>query len=68
MKGFRGYFEGDLAGARVAFLGDDDTTTGISVISVENPTAEGVYNLQGQKVENLKKGGIYIINGKKVVK
>ena len=26
-----------------------------------------VYNLNGQRVDNLKKGGLYIVNGKKVV-
>jgi hypothetical protein len=67
INGFRAYFNGSLAGARVAFLGDDDTTTGIKMVAVESPAAEGVYNLQGQKVENLKKGGLYIINGKKVL-
>ena len=67
INGFRAYFNGSLAGARVAFFGDDDTTTGITLVTVEAPVAEGIYNLQGQKVENLKKGGLYIINGKKVV-
>jgi hypothetical protein len=67
MKGFRAYFSGDLANARVAFFGDDEMTTGIKMITVESPAAEGVYNLQGQKVENLKKGGLYIINGKKTL-
>ena len=32
-----------------------------------NTAAEGTYNMQGQKVEQLKKGGLYIINGRKQV-
>lgn len=67
MKGFRAYFDNVPAGARVVFM--DDETTGITAIEVENAAVlEGVYNLNGQKVERLKKGSLYIVNGKKVVK
>ena len=45
---------------------DDDTTTGIEKISSVMNNGE-VYNLNGQRVDNLKKGGLYIVNGKKVV-
>ena len=45
---------------------DDDTTTGIEMISSVMNNGE-VYNLNGQRVDNLKKGGLYIVNGKKVV-
>ena len=65
MKGFRAYFSGLTAGARVMFLNDD--TQGISTISMETAAPEGTYNMQGQKVEQLRKGGIYIINGKKQI-
>ena len=66
MKGFRGYFTGvDLSNARMVFLGDE--STGIRTITVDGNAVEGTYNLQGQKVETIKKGGLYIINGKKVV-
>jgi len=67
MKGFRAYFNGIPAGgASARFVGLDDNT-GISTITVDGGM-EGVYNLQGQKVEQLRKGGLYIINGKKIVK
>lgn len=67
MKGFRAYFTGVPAGARVKFMGfDDDELTGIRMITVDQ-SVEGVFNLQGQKIEQLKKGGLYIINGKKQV-
>jgi hypothetical protein len=44
----------------------DDELTGIRMITVEQ-NVEGVFNMQGQKVEQMKKGGLYIINGKKQV-
>ena len=65
MKGFRAYFIGNLAGARVVFDGDE--TTGIHTIEIDN-NVEGVYNMQGQKVDKMNRKGLYIINGKKVVK
>lgn len=66
MNGFRGYFTGVPANARVAFVGDEDTQ-GIHAITIETAAPEGTYNMQGQKVEQLNRGGLYIINGKKVV-
>ena len=66
MNGFRGYLEGNLAGARISIF---DEATGISRIydadEVFGKDAK-VYNLNGQKVENAKKG-LYIVNGRKVV-
>ena len=64
MKALRGYFTGNVAGARVMIL--DDDATGIDNIS--NKMADGtdsIYNLSGQKVNKAQKG-LYIINGKKV--
>ena len=66
INGFRAYFNGNLAGARMAFFGEDETT-GIQNLIPTLSEGEGAYNLQGQKVENLKKGQLYIKNGKKVV-
>ena len=65
LKGFRAYFTGVPAGATARFI--DHVSTGINSISVDD-NMEGVYNLQGQKVEQLRKGGLYIINGKKIVR
>ena len=49
-------------------IGDEDVTTEIEGLEFSTPVkVEGAYNLNGQKVENLKKGGLYIINGKKVI-
>jgi hypothetical protein len=65
MKGFRAYFTGTgLAGARLSFF---DEETGITHILSADELNKGVYNMRGQKVEQLNKGGLYIINGKKQV-
>lgn len=67
MSGFRAYFDGIPTGATARFVGfDDDVPTGISIVGTD-AAAEGAYNLKGQKVEQLRKGGLYIINGKKQV-
>ena len=64
LKGFRAYFEGNLADARLAIY---DEATGITTIldAKELNNDENVYNLNGQRVEKAHKG-LYIINGKKV--
>ena len=66
MKGFRAYFEGTLAGARIYTF---DDATGISHVYQAAEVFgddDRVYNMNGQHVENAKKG-VYIVNGRKVV-
>ena len=46
----------------------DDETTAINGISTRNNKAETVYNLNGQRVASMAKPGLYIVNGKKVVR
>ena len=41
--------------------------TGINEIATENVEANAIYDLQGRKIEKPSKGGIYIVNGKKVL-
>ena len=41
--------------------------TGIFEVPAVEKTVNAIYNLRGQKVDKPTKGGIYIINGKKVV-
>ena len=67
LKGLRAYFIVPAgSNARIAFI--DDADTGIdSMESVAQKVENGVYDLQGRRVEATKKG-LYIINGKKVVK
>ena len=66
LKGFRAYFTGvtELADARIAVV---DESTGITtIIAARELNNDKVYNLNGQRVENAKKG-LYIVNGRKVV-
>ena len=46
----------------------DGETTAINGISTRNNHAEAVYNLNGQRVASMAKPGLYITNGKKVVR
>ena len=55
-----------IAGARSFIALDNDETTAIEGITVKKTENAEIYNLQGQRVMNAKKG-LYIINGKKVV-
>ncbi len=53
--------------ARLSFVFEDDnTTTGISE-ELRVKSEESFYNLNGQRVKDLKKGGLYIVGGKKVI-
>ena len=49
-------------------FGGIDGTTGIDAVENGEVTNEGYYDLNGRKVTNPKRGGIYIHNGKKVIK
>lgn len=46
----------------------DGETTAINGISTRNDQAEAVYNLNGQRIVSMAKPGLYIVNGKKVVR
>lgn len=69
MRGFRAYFMSMLgAGAKINIDGE---TTGINDIETEATVNGKVYNLNGQYVGNSLNGlkkGIYVVNGKKVIK
>ncbi len=67
LKGYRAYFTGiSAATARIITIDDDGETTDLGFVKMVAPEAQGVYNLQGQRVEKGRKG-IYIVNGRKVV-
>ena len=81
LKGFRGYFDfkdlkdyisGLSAASNLSFFVDGEEATSIDGVTTTTLPVEGVYDLQGRKVEIGDKGidglqkGIYIINGKKV--
>ena len=71
MKGFRAYFTGitellpDLTSLRIYL--DDEVVTGIDALRMAGQLGALIYDMNGQRVENPKKGGIYIVNGKTVV-
>ncbi len=71
-KAFRAYFENESSepnAARVSFDFGDGETTGITELAQPKTAADGTYyDLQGRKVETFKQKGIYIVNGRKVVK
>ena len=49
---------------RIVVAGEGDGTTGIE--GVEYESTEAIYDLSGRRVQETVKGGIYIVNGKKV--
>ena len=53
--------------ARLNFFVDGQQTTGIEGIAAQKAEQGTLYNLQGQRIQNAKKG-LYIQNGKKVVR
>lgn len=45
----------------------DGGTTGINEVTTNDSKVKNIYNLNGQRVENMSHAGLYIVNGKKVV-
>ncbi len=43
-------------------------TTGIKVVDTTETTTDAIYNLQGMRVSDMSQKGLYIVNGKKVIK
>lgn len=72
MKGFRAYFMVPSGSSAAALnINIDGETTGINNIETEATVNGKVYNLNGQYVGNSLNGlkkGIYVVNGKKVIK
>lgn len=69
LKGFRAYFKTATpeAGSRLS-IAIDGVSTGINEMMIDGEnTTEGIYNLQGQKMQQPRKG-LNIVNGKKVIK
>lgn len=79
INAFRAYFQlngieaGEVAQARM-FFGDNDETTGIvgvehGILNIEHSAGTGWYDLSGRKLSGRPtKKGLYIYNGKKVIK
>ncbi len=66
LKGYRGYFEipsGEVKSFSFTFV---DDATGIRQF-VATPENGAIYDLNGNKVKNLVKGQVYIMNGQKIL-
>ena len=63
----KAYLSTDAAAASRDFLGFEDETTGIEKVEAVKQNAGEFYNIAGQRVANPTKG-LYIVNGKKVIK
>ena len=70
LKPLRAYvwIKNPSAGARFFFEEADGTVTAIDAISFSKANVEGLYNLNGVKVNNANRKGVFIQNGKKVIK
>lgn len=62
--------KGQIANAaRVKVEAADTEETAISNVNVENKVADGrIYNINGQVVKDMNRRGLYIVNGKKILK
>lgn len=69
LPAFRGYFKVSTSaiGARSLNISFDEETTGVKTIDSKLFGVSKYFDLQGRRVENPTKG-LYIVNGKKVVK
>lgn len=75
IKGFRGYFEfvdvlekmNDVSQVKFNFYLNDETT-GIGGAKLDIATDDVVYDLSGRRVTRIVQKGIYVVNGKKVLK
>ena len=73
LKGFRAYFQlkGEAASLARAFsidFGDGETTGIIAIDNGQLIMDNEVYDLQGRRVSGTAQKGVYIVNGKKVIK
>ena len=68
---FQAYFAGSpLAanGSRLIIRSVDNKTTAIGQLPAEIATPDAIYTLDGRKVKGNLKKGVYIVNGKKMIK
>ena len=69
---FKAYLSADVIASsgvtRLLLTIDGDATTGInSAVEGKTQGNSDIYDLQGRRVMKMQKGGIYIVNGKKIV-
>ncbi|MBQ6063660.1 MAG: hypothetical protein IJK87_08540 [Prevotella sp.] len=68
LAAYRAYMKKEAAaeGAKIAFNFDGNIVDGIAAVELMNNINEGIYNLNGQRIEKAQKG-VNIVNGKKVL-
>lgn len=67
LPAFSAYIEGTLSASRLDIVFEDGDVTGLTEVRGLNEEVEDYYNLNGQRVVQPTKG-LYIVNGKKVIK
>ena len=53
---------------RIVYKVNNDKATSIDEITTDSNKPSVIYDLMGRRVQNMSRPGIYIVNGKKVVK
>ena len=57
-----------MSRVRIKVMGEDDNVTGIDEVKTANDELKSeIYDLSGRRVSAPAKGGVYIVNGKKVI-
>lgn len=56
------------ADRRLHYTVDNDKATGIDEVTTDSDKSTVIYDLMGRRVQDMSRPGIYIVNGKKVVK
>ncbi len=57
-----------MSRVRIRVMGEDDNATGIDEVKTANDEQKSeIYDLSGRRVSAPAKGGVYVINGKKVI-
>ena len=54
--------------SRIHFTVNNDKVTGIKEVSSDTNRPTVIYDLMGRRVQEMTRPGIYIVNGKKVIK
>ena len=66
LKGMRAYIQAPASANVALFVDGEGTITGIETIDNSQMTIDNVYNLNGQRVTQPRKG-LFIVNGKKLI-
>ena len=68
LTGYKAYLVLPTTGASAIGIRFEDGTTGIDHSELTIQNSELIFDLMGRRVETMTEGGIYIVNGKKVIR